>query len=237
MECDKINETSMLILASNSPRRRELLSFTGLSFETLPVYVDERVQEGESPEAYVLRLAERKARTAATIASAEITPETLIIGADTSVVDRVKKSDGSVETVIMGKPADAADAERMLQQLRGRSHQVFTGLVVYRPWNEAFETDVCVTEVPMREYNDEEIQTYIRSGDPMDKAGAYAIQHKGFHPVQNLQGCYANVMGLPVCHLVRLLAKFTIFPAEDISWKCRTELGYVCSYYPYILGR
>ena len=232
---DKIRPNHMLILASTSPRRRELLSFTGLSFEILPAYVDERVHEGESPDGYVLRLAEDKVRKVASTAARKITPETLVIGADTTVVEKSLRNENKFH--ILGKPVDAADAERTLRRLRGRKHWVYTGVAVYRPSDDTLETDVCVTEVPMRDYSDEEIKAYVRSGDPMDKAGAYAIQSKGFHPVQNLQGCYANVMGLPVCHLVRLLRRFSVFPSGDIPWVCRTELGFVCSYYPYVLGR
>ena len=120
----------------------------------------------------------------------------IIIAADTTVVD---------EGQILGKPANAYEAESMLRRLRGREHQVFTALAVVRRSEGFLALDWCVTQVPMRTYSDEEMYAYIATGDPLDKAGAYAIQHPDFSPVANLEGCYANVMGLPLCHLKRTL--------------------------------
>jgi septum formation protein len=89
-------------------------------------------------------------------------------------------------------------------------------------------TDLCVTDVPMRAYSNEEIDTYVATGDPFDKAGAYAIQHAGFHPVDRMSGCYASVMGLPLCHLTRTLHQFNITPKTDISAECQSSLKYTC---------
>ena len=156
--------------------------------------VDESQRSGEAPADYVLRLAEAKARAAVPNAR----PEHIIIGADTAVVDGIR---------ILGKPKDMMEATAMLKLLRGHAHQVYTALAVLRMHDERLITELCVTDVPMRNYSDEEIEAYVLSGDPLDKAGAYAIQHPGFHPVENMKGCYASVMGLPLCHLIRVLRK------------------------------
>jgi len=181
----------------------------------MPVELDERPLPGENPKAYVLRLAEAKARAAIPSAA----PDAVIVAADTTVVD------GSE---ILGKPVDHLQAEAMLRSLRGRSHQVYTALAVWRNADGALLTDCCSTDVPMRAYSDQEILSYVASGDPMDKAGAYAIQHNGFHPVEALQGCYANVMGLPLCHLLRTLRKLGISGNVDLPQACQAALEYNC---------
>ncbi len=212
----------MLVLASNSPRRRQLMALGGWTFTLIPAEVDESPLPGEQPKEYVLRLAESKARAAAVGA-----PEAaLVVAADTTVVD------GSE---ILGKPADARQAEAMLRRLRGRSHQVYTGLAVLRCTDGWLLTDWCRTEVPMRDYSDEEMSAYIASGDPMDKAGAYGIQHNGFRPVERLWGCYANVMGLPLCHLVRSLEKVGIAQETDVPQACQAALQYDCPVYTQVL--
>ena len=204
-----------LTLASNSPRRRELLALGGWSFHTDPADVDESILPGEAPAAYVLRLAEAKARACADSAEAG----QVMIGADTTVVDG---------TEILGKPADAAEAGRMLRQLRGQVHQVYTAIALFVPNSAELLTDLCITNVPMRNYTDAEIDAYTASGDPLDKAGAYAIQHAGFHPVERMSGCYASVMGLPLCHLTRSLRKLGIEPPTDLSAACQAHLNYDC---------
>jgi MAF protein len=208
----------MLFLASNSPRRRQLLQFGGWEFCILPAEVDEHTLVGESPLDYVLRLAKNKAYAAASGLSSGV-----VVAADTTVSDRNEKGE-----TILGKPADAAEAEQMLRSLRGHTHQVYTSVSILRVDDQVFLSDLCGTNVPMRNYTDEEIVAYIASGDPFDKAGAYAIQHPGFHPAEALQGCFANVMGLPVCHLARNLIKLGIPPEADIPAACRTELMYPC---------
>jgi MAF protein len=213
----------MLVLASNSPRRRQLLALGGWSFMLMPVELDERPLPGENPKAYVLRLAEAKARAASSSAA----PDAVIVAADTTVVDGLE---------ILGKPVDHVQAEAMLRSLRGRSHQVYTALAVWRNSDGTLLTDCCSTDVPMRDYSDQEMLSYIASGDPMDKAGAYAIQHQGFHPVEGLWGCYANVMGLPLCHLLRNLNKLGISSDVDLPQACQSALEYNCPVFAQIIG-
>ena len=177
--------------------------------------MDESQLAGETPKEYVLRLAQAKAL--AVIKEAH--PENIIIGSDTAVVDGNE---------ILGKPANEADAGRMLKQLRGRTHQVFTGVAVFRVDDESMLTELCVTDVPMRNYSDDEIQAYVKTGDPLDKAGAYAIQHREFQPVESMSGCYASVMGLPMCHVLRTLQKFDVVPTTDVPQACQTLLNYQC---------
>ena len=205
----------VLVLASTSPRRRDLLTLGGWQFITQGADVDESQQPGEAPEAYVLRLAENKARKCARSAPAE----SIILGADTAVVDG---------QAILGKPKDPAEAAEMLRSLRGHSHQVLTGLAVLRLSDGAMVTDLCCTDVPMRDYQEGEIEAYVASGDPLDKAGAYAIQNPAFHPVERMSGCYASVMGLPLCHLTRSLRSLGVAPLTDIAVECQSALGYVC---------
>jgi septum formation protein len=182
----------MLVLASTSPRRQQLFSLLGWPFQVISADIDERTEPGETPRQYVLRLAHAKGEAVLPQAPRE----SLIVAADTAVVDGDH---------ILGKPGDFTQAVEMLQRLRGRTHLVYTGLVVIS--NESGETltDLCTTQVLMRDYDDHEIRAYVESGDAYDKAGAYAIQHSGFDPVELLEGCYANVVGLPVCLLTRKL--------------------------------
>lgn len=204
-----------VILASNSPRRSQLLSLGNWTFSVTASDVDESKLPDENPAQYVLRLAEAKARSTAQTAQ----PDYIIIGADTAVVDSGD---------ILGKPIDTAEAVTMLTRLRGHSHQVYTGIAALRVADGKLITDLCNTDVPMRLYSDEEIESYALSGDPLDKAGAYAIQHPGFRPVEKLNGCYASVMGLPICHLVRSLRQLDISPNADVPTNCQTYLNYQC---------
>jgi MAF protein len=146
-------------------------------------------------------------------------PDKVVIAADTAVVDAGE---------ILGKPVDKHDAVRMLKRLRGHTHQVYTGLALLRVSNGYLQTDLTVTDVPMRAYSDEEIQAYVRSGDPLDKAGAYGIQHPGFQPVETLHGCFASVMGLPLCRLTYLLGQFGIAPQPSAVLRCQAVLQYDC---------
>ncbi len=206
---------TLLVLASNSPRRRELLALGGWMFHTRPADVDESQRPGEAPGEYVLRLAESKARTCAESAH----PDLVIVGADTAVVNG---------KTILGKPKDMAEAVEMLKALRGRSHLVYTGIATLRLSDGRLVTDLCITDVPMRNYRDDEVEAYVATGDPLDKAGAYAIQNPGFHPVELMQGCYASVMGLPLCHLTRSLQKLEFAPNSNIAEACQFALGYAC---------
>lgn len=181
-----------LILASASPRRRELLASLGLSFEVAPADLDESILPGEDPEQMTVRLAHSKARLVA-----ERYPNACVIGADTTV---------AFGRAALGKPINAADAESMLRLLRGDVHQVVTAVSVLRLGSYR-ASDVVQTGVAMRQYADAEMAAYITSGDVFDKAGAYAIQHEGFRPVTRIEGCYSNVMGLPLCALYSALSK------------------------------
>jgi septum formation protein len=202
-----------LILASNSPRRRQLLSLAGWQFSVSSADVDESQNQNESPTDYVSRLAETKAR------STKADADQFILAADTAVVDG---------TDILGKPKDSAGAITLLTRLRGHTHQVYTGVALLRMSNGLLLKDLCVTDVCIRDYSDEEINTYIQTGDPFDKAGAYAIQHPQFQPVTSLDGCYANVMGLPMCHVILLMRKMDIQPNAELFAGCETLLEYQC---------
>jgi septum formation protein len=225
----------MLVLASNSPRRKQLLALGGWDFTVFAPQVDESLLAGELPQDYVRRLAENKAEAARRVLAGDPIPvagfsrnrleQIVILAADTTVVFQAAPDEGYE---ILGKPADAVEAEAMLRRLRGRVHQVYTGLAVLRAASEELQSEVVATQVQMREYSDEETLAYIVTGDPLDKAGAYAIQHPEFKPVQNLQGCYANVMGLPVCHAARLLTQLGYPPASDIVQGCQQALDFTC---------
>ncbi len=184
-----------LILASSSPRRRELLRQIGLSFELARPDIDETPYPGEPAAPYVERLSREKALAIVVDPAA---PPALILSADTTVV---------LDGVIVGKPVDAADAVAMLRSLRGRGHLVHTGLSVRDTVSGDVSTALTTTEVFMRNYDDAEIEAYVASGEPFDKAGGYAVQDSTFHPVERLVGCYTNVMGLPLCAVYSLLAK------------------------------
>ncbi len=185
--------------------------------------VDESPHPNEAPGHYVIRLAEAKARAARAAAQ----PSQVIVAADTVVVD-----DG----LLLGKPCGAKEAIRMLRRLRGHVHQVYSGLALLQVSSGRLLSDVCASDVSMRNYSDEEIETYVLSGDPLDKAGAYAIQHPTFQPVVNLKGCRASVMGLPLCHLARLFARLGLAADGDLPRRCQNHLNYSCPIWHSILG-
>jgi len=223
LESQPVSGKTSLILASNSPRRRQLLALGGWSFKVIVADVDESQLPNEMPGDYVQRVAGMKARKSAEKAGGT----SVIVAADTAVVDG---------NDILGKPADELDAVRMLKRLRGHTHQVYTGLALLRTSDnyalrhaqDSALTDLTVTDVPMRDYSDEEIDAYVKTGDPLDKAGAYAIQHPRFKPVENLEGCFASVMGLPLCRLTYLLERFCIVPDTSVGILCQAELQYDC---------
>ena len=212
-----VTDEIMILLASNSPRRRQLLALGNWKFAVAVSDVDETQLAGETPKDYVLRLAQAKAL--AVVKKAH--PENIIIGSDTTVVD---------VNSILGKPKDGEDAARMLTRLRGHIHQVYTGVAFYRVSDGKMLTELCVTDVPMRAYSDDEIAVYVQTGDPLDKAGAYAIQHPDFQPVESMRGCYASVMGLPMCHVTRTLQKLGVHAdhAADVPTACQKLLNYEC---------
>ncbi|WP_195540074.1 Maf family protein [Eubacterium maltosivorans] len=181
------------ILASASPRRKELMTLAGIPFEARPVAADETILCCTPPEGAVMMLATRKAQLAA-----EHFPDDLIIGADTIV---------AVGKHIYGKPDTSEEAFEMLSALSGKTHQVFTGVCIYTKsgHRNAFCTRTDVTFFPLSE---EEIRAYIATGEPMDKAGAYGIQGKGALLVEKIDGDYYNVVGLPISRLVRELKSF-----------------------------
>ncbi|HEY0307726.1 MAG TPA: Maf family protein [Acidobacteriaceae bacterium] len=181
----------MLILASTSPRRRELLTQANIPFTVESVDIDESHRPGESPANFTQRLAREKAEP---VFAAH--PADTVLGADTVVVCGEE---------ILGKPADAADAARMLRLLSNRSHQVITGVALLSP--QGIVTRAETTTVVMREILEKEIETYIATGEPMDKAGAYAIQGGAAKFVVQIEGDYTNIVGLPVVLVQRLLQK------------------------------
>lgn len=202
-------------LASNSPRRREMISWLGWSFRTAPSRVDESARAGEAALDYVQRIA--LAKSLAEVEDAG--PEDIIIAADTIVV---------LDGIILGKPADAQNAREMLKSLHDRDHYVFTAISVRQSGSRIPVKDICRSEVHMRDYSDEEIEHYIQSGDPLDKAGAYAIQSPEFNPVVGFAGCYASVMGMPLCHLERTLRKLPGYTECAMDEICRKNLQYKC---------
>ena len=221
---------SRILLASGSPRRRELVARLGLPFDITVSNVHETPQPGEDPAAMVVRLSRDKARSAqpANHPTNQLTHySTIVLSADTTVC-----LDGEA----LGKPRDAAEARSMLTRLRGRSHQVYTAITLIDTATGREVADLASTDVPMRSYSDDEIETYLASGDPFDKAGGYAIQHGGFNPVENLRGCYANVVGLPLCHVTRSLRALGIEPPADVPSACQAHLNYSCPVFRSILA-
>lgn len=214
------HKASSLLLASASPRRRELLSLLGLDFSVVAADVDETNGDGEAPAAMVQRLSRAKA-----LAVAAQHPRALIVAADTTV---------ALDGQSLGKPADAVEATAMLQALRDRPHQVYSGLAVIR--GRHILTDLAESIVWMRTYSDEEIACYVASGDPLDKAGAYAVQHAGFHPADRVTACFANVIGLPLCHLTRTLAQLGVTVPADVPAACWVHTGFACQVFGEILG-
>jgi septum formation protein len=189
-----------LILASASPRRRELLAQAGYSFEVEAADVDESLKEGESAGAYVLRLAEEKAQgVLARHADEDIGGEPLVvIGADTCVVVGSLKGEE-----ILGKPLDGADAKRILRLLSNRTHRVLTGISAVT--RMGMKSDVEETEVMFSPIPETDLALYCGTSEPMDKAGAYGIQGYAARWIPRIEGCYFNVMGLPIARVVRLI--------------------------------
>jgi septum formation protein len=214
----------MLVLASTSPRRRELLTQAGFSFEVHPADISEDLFPGEDPIAYVSRLAREKAEAVfaqlskpSTLGAPGLDSETgeinvldprvisnlTVLGADTTV---------TLDDHILGKPEDAADAARMLRLLSGRTHRVITGVAVATATSTQVAAEV--TTVTFLALSDAEIAAYIATGEPMDKAGAYAIQGLAARWIPRIEGCYFNVVGLPISLVSTLLASTSAAPAS-----------------------
>jgi septum formation protein len=198
----------MLVLASASPRRRQLLTQAGFTFEVRPAHIPEDPMPGEEPIAYVTRLAREKAQVVfdeiaagaasltqnAAAAGAIDVRSLAVLGADTTV---------TLDGQILGKPEDSADAARILRKLSGRSHRVITGVALVT--HEAVEVAAEITAVQFLTLSDEEIAAYIATGEPMDKAGAYGIQGLAARWIPRVEGCYFNVMGLPLALVASML--------------------------------
>ena len=200
--------TPRLVLASASPRRRELLERLGLAFDVLPADVDESPLPGEAPAAMALRLAEGKA-----LSIAHVRPQALVVGSDTIVV---------IDGQVMGKPVDEEDAARMLLRLQGREHRVETGIAVVAPPPDGGKaarvaSSTVAVGVRFRAFDEEFARAYVRTGEPLDKAGAYGIQGHGSALVERIDGDYFAVMGLPV---TRMLSHF-----EELGWSYRFGEG------------
>ena len=192
----------MLVLASSSPRRRELLAQVGYRFEVHPAHIPEDPLPGEDPIVYVTRLAREKAEAVyRDLTTAHSKPEEnpksslAVLGADTTV---------TLDRTILGKPEDAADAARILRLLSGRTHRVITGVALVTA--KGAEVAAEVTAVRFLTLSDQDIADYIATGEPMDKAGAYAIQGRAARWIPRIEGCYFNVVGLPLALVCSLLA-------------------------------
>ncbi len=202
-----------LILASGSPRRRDLLTQLGVPFEVLESGIEEEVPPHSSPERIVEVLARQKAE-----AVSRLHPDAVVLGADTTI---------DLDGRVLGKPADPADARRMLRELRGRPHRVLTGLAMTSPAEHLSSRSSVVTTVLMRAYSDDEIRHYVETGEPLDKAGAYAIQELGGRLVDRIDGCYCNVVGLPLCEAASLLVRAG-WSLESQDPVCRLPDGSSC---------
>ena len=218
-----------VILASNSPRRQRFFRDLGIPFLAESADIDESPAPNEPPAKMVARLALAKSMTVAArhtsrAAKRDTVPphDILVIGADTVV---------AVEGELLGKPTDADEARTMLVRLRARTHQVHTALALALVAGGELKCKRCLlntSTVKMRAYSDDEIAAYIATGDSMDKAGAYAIQHPQFRPVQSLSGCPAGVMGLPVADLLGLLAEFSLSVERSPIQICAALTGLQC---------
>lgn len=191
-----------IYLASRSPRRRELLRQIGINFEIVPLReaprypadVDETPRAGETPDAYVLRVAREKAQAALAITSVRRLASRPVLAADTTVVR---------DDAILGKPANVADALRMLESLAGRAHRVLTAVAVTA--GDEIETRVSESQVWFRALTPEEIRRYVATGEPTDKAGAYAVQGRAAAFITRIEGSYSGIMGLPLAETAELL--------------------------------
>lgn len=212
-----------LILASASPRRQALVSLLARPVQIVVADVDERAVANPDPAGYVLTVARLKANKVATLSEGD----GLVVAADTMVV---------LAGQMLGKPDNEAEAWDMLRRLRGQVHQVLTAVVVVDLVSGREVSDVAQINLRFRDCSDQEIADYIATGDPFDKAGAYAIQHPVFRPVLSFDDCYAGVVGFPLCHLTRLLRQLGEEPTTDVAAACQTYHQYNCPVFSTILG-
>jgi septum formation protein len=213
MALEHRTDHARLILASASPRRRDLLARLGLPFVAVSPEIDEALDPSLPLPAAVADLAERKARLVADERAAG-----LVVGADTIVV---------IGTDALGKPRDEDDAVRMLCLLRGQIHEAITGVAVVDVASGRVERSAVVSSVRMRDYPDAAIAAYVATGEPLDKAGSYAVQGQGRALIAAVKGCYANVVGLPLCETASLLARFGR-PVPARPPICRHPTGEPC---------
>lgn len=193
------NQYPQIVLASASPRRRELLASVGIQFQIIPSHIDETQQPNEEPEAFVLRLSQEKATE---VAQRSTVSGRWFIGSDTIVL-----CDG----VILGKPESQQDSVNMLRMLSGRSHQVISGYAILDRHNNQWRSRSITTDVTFRSLTEREIEGYIASGEPADKAGSYAIQGLGAFMVTAISGSYSSVVGLPLAQIVTDLQQLGAF--------------------------
>ncbi|NOZ71615.1 MAG: septum formation protein Maf [Chloroflexi bacterium] len=205
-----------LILASASPRRRQLLQLLGLPFTVRVADIDESALPDEEPVLHARRLAESKARV---VVAKVGTEEAVVIAADTIVVHKER---------ILGKPKNAREARSMLQSLRDTPHQVITAVAVATTVPPRLISTTHTSLVTMRPYSDAEIEAYIATNDPLDKAGAYAIQHPDFRPVAHYEGCFASIMGLPLGVVADILQALNLHPQPDWPQRCQRLSGRCC---------
>jgi septum formation protein len=189
----KKTQNGRIILASQSPRRKYLLTQAGLEFDVLPSHIDENALPMDQPGPYTCALSRMKANEISVLH-----PDSWVIAADTIVV---------IENEILGKPDDLDQARHMLYRLSGQTHQVYTGYTICCDKNKKAITDSVCTDVIFKQLSDEEIEWYIHTGEPFDKAGAYAIQGLGTFLVKRINGSYTNVVGLPVCEVIEHLIR------------------------------
>ena len=198
------------MLASGSPRRRLLIKAINMPVRITGSGDDEPDPDGgESPSMYVQRLAIHKAKHAISLAKRLKERREIVLGADTSVV---------IDGDILGKPIDTAEAMRMLNRLRGRTHEVITGIALIDTATGLCSSAAKASKVYMRDYSDEDIAAYVESGEPFDKAGAYAAQDETFRPAERIEGCRFNVIGLPICDVLTLLERIGVSSTFRRGW-------------------
>lgn len=213
MTSDTTSRGGTLILASASPRRQAFLRALELPVRLHPADVDESPLPNETPECMTLRLASLKAETARTdLPSDPLAEPALLLGLDTTVVHAGN---------ILGKPKDALEAESFLRRLRTEPHEVCTGYCLINLQTGRRRTGVHVSRLTMRAYTDADIDRYVRTGDPFDKAGGYALQDRNFNPVAQVDGCAASVIGMPMHHLLQLLR-------DELGWPIPGGFTSVC---------
>ena len=213
----EIAAKTRLVLASRSPRRRDIIKALGLPVEVASPGGEEGLpRPDETPAEFVVRLSRQKVRRVADeINGAGPVPDgVVVLGADTAVV-----LDGDV----LGKPASADEATRMLRALRGAAHTVVTGVTIWQAALDRRLSAAKTSSVTMRDYSDAELAAYVDSGEPFDKAGAYGVQDSGFRPAAAVEGCYLNVVGLPLCEVTELLAEVAPDTRLRPSWQPPAE--------------